>query len=811
LLTNSKTKITNRGTTDFRGHTHHLTGRLGKQFSLIKYLTYSIKLSKRMDWTWIDGRDNTTVVSDGNLDLQVKLVEERFKGFMFRVSRYRDGEKQSDDDMYIEAFAIISSKWIMVQQNVVSAHNGDPNYLEAIIRIELGIPGNQRRGFSLFPCIRIPGERELPVPPKEVVSAYRSWDVAYWKRLGIVFFAFEWASIWKQIRIKDEVVYHGLAWEQYGYLNSADMKGKNTPPTLKMLCMRELSWANLAFTGDKEGNYSVHTVSNLYPKKLPMMLERFDKPTRYITSNIKSTEYLWPGALDMLYYAMGTRKMFTTQVWDFDESRDQAVQAVRKDTAAGLRNGSKAEETIGGVRFIASATGKKMEQLPYAIGEINKTREELIRNSKYVPQDAAASVALKDESFNKWGMAPADRLTLKWKLRPFYILSLFQYLMAAMLLKYRQVIERGRVIKVGINFWFGGAFALAMSVGFDDPDVVFEDGDFKHLDATIHMILLMLYVTQATVYFNWKGMTTQNVMLLKAFFRICAERLSIKVTHTFSTIWTVIYGGMPSGAYETSHGDSWIVAFLYFLYVRQVMERHPERVSQIRELFRLYRCGIIVYGDDHVLYTHKDVHDIINETGFAKFVTEFWGMKIRDIHRANFLTVPNKYDGGIVESGIVFLKRYFVRREDVFSPEEIRLHSMSPVLPYRPLGSLIMKLAYGKADEKSVIEYIVSAIGMAYDTQGTNRVAYEFCRHVYRTLSAGVHGHIHDKLKEFMDKIAREGKDQYITRLMRTAAISPNDIIRGFPRWSELIARHKYSRGISHFNGYAPEIEPLYF
>jgi len=408
-------------------------------------------------------------------------------------------------------------------------------------------------------------------------------------------------------------------------------------------------------------------------------------------------------------------------------------------------------------------------------------------------------------------MSKEDARTLPQKLRPFYILSVFQYLMAAMCLMFRQLVERGRVIKIGINFWFGGATALAMSVGFDDPNVIFEDGDFKHLDSTIHMILLMLYVTQASVYFNWNGMTDTNAKLLRCFFRVCAERLSIKVTHMFSTIWRVIYGGMPSGAFETSHGDSWIVAFLYFLYVRQVMERYPERVSQLRELYRLFRCGIIVYGDDHVLFTHRDVHDIINETGFARFVAVFWGMKIRDIHRAKFLTVPHNYSGEISVPGIVFLKRYFVSRESVFTPSEIRDHKISPVLPYRPIGALIVKLAYGKADTKSVVEYIVSSIGMAYDTQGTNRVAYDFCKHVYKHLSRAVYGNIHQILQEFMNRIMREGKDAYITRLMRTAHISENDIVKGFPKWSDLISRHKYSKDAVRFGGYKDEIEIMSF
>jgi len=302
-----------------------------------------------------------------------------------------------------------------------------------------------------------------------------------------------------------------------------------------------------------------------------------------------------------------------------------------------------------------------------------------------------------------------------------------------------------------------------------------------------------LYVTQASVYFNFERMTIPNRQLLRAFFRICAERLSIKVTHLFGTIWRVIYGGMPSGAFETSHGDSWIVAFLYFLYIRQVMERHPHRVPQIRQLFKLYRVGIVVYGDDHVLYTHKDVNDIINEPGFARFVADYWKMQIRDMNKSKFISVPNRHTGMFDQKGIVFLKRYFIERESVFTKDELQQYKMSPVLPYRPLSAIILKYSYGKAESKSVVEYIVSAIGMAYDTQGTNKVAYDFCRHMYLSLSKLVYGRIHDVLKEFMDEIVREGKDSYITRLMRTASISEKDIVLGFPDWTALIARHKYN------------------
>jgi hypothetical protein len=248
---------------------------------------------------------------------------------------------------------------------------------------------------------------------------------------------------------------------------------------------------------------------------------------------------------------------------------------------------------------------------------------------------------------------------------------------------------------------------------------------------------------------------------------------------------------------------------LYYLYIAQVIQRYPDRAIQIRNLLRLYRIGIVVYGDDHVMFTHKDVHDIINETGFARFVHDFWNMQIRDIHRSSFFSKPNKYSGFLKEPGIVFLKRYFVRREDVFTQEEIDDHDMSPVLPYRPLGALIMKYAYGKADEKSIIEYVVSAIGMAYDTQGTNKVAYDFCEHMYNSVSRLIVGKIEQLIQEFIERVIKEGKDTYITRLMRTAKLTSNDIINGFPTWESLMSRHKYNVEYVRFGsmkGFKPEV-----
>jgi len=800
-----------RAKTDFRGQTHHLVSKLGRQFGLLKYLCYSHSFLKRMKWNWsLSGNmfpDNYR--GAGNEDLVVTLTEERFGGKQYSAKRSVDGQFRSDEDLFIEILARISSDYVMMGRSEVIKFTGDVAYIEALMRIEIGIPGNQVGGFSLFPCIRIPQERQLPIEPKNLILAFRAWDVAYFYRaFNMSLTPIEWMAVWKELRRGTKVVSPGASWETTGYYGGhypPPGSDKSNVPPLMIYLVKNLSWTNRAFAGDSKGPYSMHTLTNLYPEKMVKLVEKFNKPTRIITDPMKSLSPYFPLAYELLYYAIGTAKHFRSQTWDFNDALDNSVNKVSKRTAAGLRAGPRFTYKKNGISTTASVTGKKMEQLPYAINEIHKVREKFLDDPTFTPQDCAAQVTLKDEVFNKDGLPTVEADELHSKVRPFYILSLFQYLMASMVESFRQVVERGRVIKIGMSFWYGGALAFGMQMGYDDPDIVFEDGDFRHLDTTLHMILLMIYVVQASIYYDIKNMTSDNAKLFSCFLRVSAERLSIKVTHLFGTIWRVVYGGMPSGAYETSHGDSWIIAFLYYLFIALVVHRHPSRRKQIMQLLKYRRIGICVYGDDHITFTHKHVFDIINLKLFSDFCYNYWGMTIRDIHTRPFFTKPNNRTGLVDSAGIVFLKRYFVKREDVYTPEEIIHYGVTAsVLPYRPLNAVVLKYAYGKGDSKSCIEYIVSAIGLAYDTHGTNRVAYDFCKHMYDSLSLDFYGNVEFEIERFMNEEVAEGRDTYVTRLMRTAGITNGDIVLGFPSWEMLARRHNYDSDYVDFGG-APD------
>jgi len=55
-----------------------------------------------------------------------------------------------------------------------------------------------------------------------------------------------------------------------------------------------------------------------------------------------------------------------------------------------------------------------------------------------------------------------------------------------------------------------------------------------------------------------------------------------------------------------------------------------------------------------------------------------------------------------------------------------------------------------------------------------------------------------------MNEEVAEGRDTYVTRLMRTAGITNGDIVLGFPSWETLARRHNYDSDYVDFGG-APD------
>jgi hypothetical protein len=289
-----------------------------------------------------------------------------------------------------------------------------------------------------------------------------------------------------------------------------------------------------------------------------------------------------------------------------------------------------------------------------------------------------------------------------------------------------------------------------------------------------------MYVAFAGYYYKRDD---PNYPILQELMRESAEHLAAKVVHMFGDIWRMMFGVMPSGAYETSHGDSWIVTLIYFQYLIQCCSEYPELEKRIMECLELKVIALCVYGDDSIFGVPKDLTHVVNMYGFAKFVSDYHGMTMRDICEYDeFLASPNIETGGLIKKGISFLQRYFVKRETVTDREDL-----APVLPYRCFYKIYTKYAFGTGEVRDPIDYVLAAIGMAYDSHGTNARAYEFASTMFKLNMT----RLGTSFSEAINKYQFNESDTALTRLCRKLSIPLEQLRMGFPSRDSILDMHK--------------------
>jgi len=200
------------------------------------------------------------------------------------------------------------------------------------------------------------------------------------------------------------------------------------------------------------------------------------------------------------------------------------------------------------------------------------------------------SKQLNDEDYEKWIN----------KLRIFNIPSSIYIYLERMVSYLRHLKERGQVIKVGHKWSRGGADSIARALGINLLNCwkkILVEGDAKNFDQSVRDLFVNLYFSTMGVHFD------RNSIDYPAFEKICKfllKNMLDRVTQLFGDLWGVIHGGVPSGAYNTSHMDSWIMALYFCLFmVFQVMTAPPELREEL-ELHMLVQLLIVVYGDDHL-------------------------------------------------------------------------------------------------------------------------------------------------------------------------------------------------------------------
>jgi hypothetical protein len=474
---------------------------------------------------------------------------------------------------------------------------------------------------------------------------------------------------------------------------------------------------------------------------------------------------------------MKLEKYKNKKVFHFCED-DVTSMVIPLDTSSGNRAGPKVVHEHGGVLVKFTVAGTKFLQQERAKREVLRMIEAFQNDIEYDLTDKAWIITFKPEVL--FGKTLEEQAKFRDKVRIYFIPSTEYYLLARLMQGYRQKVERGNVIRIGMTWWYGGAYDFAKYFRYDKGDTIWYMGDFTGLDSSIKFQLLMLYSYSAKYYYRTGGDEKLYDYLLGK----SAIHLSAKITNVFGRVWRYMFGVMPSGAYETSHGDSWIVALLYFTYFLMMSIKYPAQCDEIIRCVEELLIMVSIYGDDSVLGVPKHLQDYVNIHGFADFCTQYFDMSLRDLETiTEFLAVPDVRTGELMSSGVVFLQRSFISKDHI----DTLGVDVPDVLPYRGLRKIVQKSVFGSGDLKHPVEHLVSFIGMAYDTQGTNVVAYRYCRFMYEYILK----QINMEFDEAISLIDCFG-NKTMVKLMRKMGLSIDQICEGFPTRERLMKMHVY-------------------
>jgi len=274
-------------------------------------------------------------------------------------------------------------------------------------------------------------------------------------------------------------------------------------------------------------------------------------------------------------------------------------------------------------------------------------------------------------------------------------------------------------------------------------------------------------------------MNDKEKRFLKKLLLLWAANVCNKLVCHVGGFWRFMRGQMYSGGKETSHGDSWIMAFLFYCFCMHLIQKHPSRSKLIQQFLALMIIVIIVYGDDHIWCAPEILSDIMNHNTWRDFLKDFCGMELRDanIYRS-LLSVPDD-TGRLKVRGPRFLKRHMILNTDPTINVKY--------LPYKEIDEQMVKAMIHTTDH--AFEVILKVTGMAWDTQGTNLPAYNVCLDLFNAFS------MYDnrsplEIYNSLDQTTYDQRD--LQRLIKKIGITAEEIFDHFPTLQELRARHNF-------------------
>jgi len=479
------------------------------------------------------------------------------------------------------------------------------------------------------------------------------------------------------------------------------------PGSLAELCLKRLSWERILYEQWYGMQQVIYTTNNVSPSKMIALYKTFDNDGAMRGFSFATLRGIIPRGLRHLERMLDCENRVGTMLFRY--SPEKLFKYIKIGTSGGIISTRTGQETIKGNVYCVKNSGDKIHHLEAAIKHFHRFIYCVCTGKKHVFQPLCV---LKIKGEFKFGHEKdvEGLMQMLMKSREFFIPSVDMVFLSTLLFEQRMFFERGNLIRIGMKYWHGGAYELAKFLNYDNPDIFFFDGDIEGLDKKIKDWQLYLYIASGSRYFDWKSMNSRQVKVLKKLIRILMYHISNKVVLCTGTFWRIMRGVMYSGGKETSHGDSWIMGFVFCCYIVYTMDKYPGMMAAIEYALDRRFLAIVVYGDDHIICCPKILRNIINVQYFSEFLSTYMDMILRDYREYDtFLSIPDDC-GGLKYKGPRFLKVFFIA--NTINPE------LPAVLPYTLINERMLRLfsdAEGYAEK-----YILKAISAAWMSFGTN-------------------------------------------------------------------------------------------
>jgi len=450
-------------------------------------------------------------------------------------------------------------------------------------------------------------------------------------------------------------------------------------------------------------------------------------------------------------------------------------------SAGGLRHDEvRKVKTPTGENIIIHCNAKKIDVIKDDYDKILEYLEEGIEPDTYW------TMVGKVENKFSWDKQDDDLTWEAWlsKMRLFNIPTSFFVKMEQLVSKVRMLKERGKVIFIGCKWPHGGVDILAEALGINSSNhfsPCLAEGDLKNMDQTVHSYFIKLYMEMMLVHEDPKSVDYDAKVKLLEYI---IPRMLRRLTRLYSDVWVQHYGTVPSGCFNTSHMDSWIMGLYFFLFLTLQLVNAPDGDKVDLEKL-IENAKIVLYGDDH-LYNKgiTRVSHYLSAYNFQTFLKQTFDMDLKDIYDGiPFLSVVDR--GRVVKRGASFLKQFFV-----LNPHKHVSPDQPMYLPFRETREVMIRAAFGReSSTRTIREVILALLGHAYGTYASNRLTYDLLLSAYQHL-------MRDYARDWRnDPDLERVYASKSMRKMRAAGITLEQLRQGFPTWDTLISMNNKKKG----------------